>query len=109
MPSPGVALPGPFVTPPSPGTPVATHWLHTSAEVAEFEQGVLYGCGPAQVGFGGWFYPPFIASPFLLEVNLVPSHCGSRAPAGRHHRAHGVSRGFRRVTTTLWSPGGAIS
>ena len=51
-------------------------------EIAEFEQGVLYGCGPAQVGFGGQFYPPFIASPFLLEVNLVPSHCGSRAPRG---------------------------
>ena len=28
-------------------------------------------------------YPPFIASPFLLEVNLVPSHYGSRAPSGR--------------------------
>jgi hypothetical protein len=51
--------------------------------VAEFEQGVLYGCGPAQVGFGGWFHAPFIASPFLLEVDLVPSHCGSRAPEGR--------------------------
>jgi hypothetical protein len=53
MPSPGVILPGPFVTPPSPVPPVATRWLRTSAEVAEFEQDVLYGCGPAQVGFGG--------------------------------------------------------
>jgi hypothetical protein len=78
-------LPGPFVTPPSPVIPVATRWLRTSAEDAEFEQGVLYGCGPAQVGFGGQFYPPFIASPFLLEVNLVPSHCGSRALKGRHN------------------------
>jgi hypothetical protein len=52
MPSPGVTSPGPFVTPPSPEPPVATRWLRTSAEVAEFEQGVLYGCGPAQVGFG---------------------------------------------------------
>ncbi|MFI5460642.1 MAG: hypothetical protein ACHRXM_34945, partial [Isosphaerales bacterium] len=50
----------------------------------EFEQGVLYECGPAQVGFGGRFYPPFIASPFLLKVNLVPSHCGSRALKGRN-------------------------
>jgi hypothetical protein len=82
MPSPGVALPGPFVTSPSPVIPVATRWLRTSAEVAEFEQGVLYGCGPAQVGFGGQNYPPFIASPFLLEVNLAPSHCGSRALLG---------------------------
>jgi hypothetical protein len=53
MPSPGVTLPGPFVTPPSPVIPVATRWLRTPAGVAEFEQGVLYGCGPAQVGFGG--------------------------------------------------------
>ena len=53
MPSPGVTLPGPFVTPPSPVIPVASCWLHTSAKNAEFEQGVLYGCGPAQVGFGG--------------------------------------------------------
>jgi hypothetical protein len=84
MPSPGVTLPGPFVTPPSPVIPVATRWLRTSAEVAEFEQGVLYGCGPAQVGFGDSIYPPFIASPFLLEVDSVPSHCGSRALKGRH-------------------------
>ena len=38
-------------------------------------------CGPAQVGFG-LSYPPFIASPFLLVVYLVPSHCGSRTSAG---------------------------
>ena len=31
-------------------------------------------------------YPPFIASPFLLEVYLVPSHCGSRALEGRRKR-----------------------
>src|SRR5579864_3691861 len=53
MPSPGVTLPGPFVTAPSPVPPVASCWLRTSARDAEFEQGVLYGCGPAQVGFGG--------------------------------------------------------
>ncbi len=29
-----------------------------------------------------FYYPPFIASPFLLVVYLVPSHCGSRAPSG---------------------------
>ena len=86
MPSPGVTLPGPFVTPPSPAIPVATRWLRTSAEIAKFEQGVLYGCGPAQVGFGNPFYPPFIASPFLLEVNLVPSHYGSRTPSGAWRR-----------------------
>jgi hypothetical protein len=32
MPSPGVTLPGPFVTPPSPGLPVATRWLLTPVE-----------------------------------------------------------------------------
>jgi hypothetical protein len=53
MPSPGVTLLGPFVTPPSPDLPVATRWLLTSVEAAECGQGVLYGCGPAQVGFGG--------------------------------------------------------
>jgi hypothetical protein len=52
MPSPGVVLPGPFVTPPSPVPPVATPWLRTSTGVVEFEQDVLHGCGPAQVGFG---------------------------------------------------------
>jgi hypothetical protein len=52
MPSPGVTLPGPFVAMPSPELPVAPRWLRTSAGSAEFEQGVLYGCGPAQVGFG---------------------------------------------------------
>jgi hypothetical protein len=53
MPSPGVTLLGPFVTPPSPDLPVATRWLLTSVEIAECGQGVLYGRGPAQVGFGG--------------------------------------------------------
>lgn len=52
MPSPGVVLPGPSVTPPSPVLPVATRWLRTSRGNAEFEQDVLHGCGPAQVGFG---------------------------------------------------------
>lgn len=51
MPSPEVTLPGPFVAPPSPDLPVATRWLLASVNNAEFEQGVLYGCGPAQVGF----------------------------------------------------------
>ena len=81
VPSPGVALPGLFDTPPSPVPPVASRWLRTSAIAAEFAQGVLHGCGPAQVGFGV-AYPPFIASPFLPKVNLVPSHYGSRAPFG---------------------------
>jgi hypothetical protein len=46
----------------NPGGDALAAYLHV---VVEFEQGVLYGCGPAQVGFGGR-YPPFIASPFLL-------------------------------------------
>ena len=81
VPSPEVTLPGPYDMPPSPVLPVATRWLLTPAERAEFEQGVLYGCGSAQVGFRV-NYPPFIASPFLLKAYLVPSHCGSRAPPG---------------------------
>jgi hypothetical protein len=51
-PSPEVTLPGPYVTPPPPEPPVATRWLLSSSVIGEFEQGVLYGCGPAQVGFG---------------------------------------------------------
>jgi len=35
MPSPGVALLGPFVTPPSPDLPVATPWLLTPAGISE--------------------------------------------------------------------------
>jgi len=50
MPSPKVSLPGPFVHEPSPVLPVARGWLHTPA-AAEFEQRVLHGRGPAQVGF----------------------------------------------------------
>ena len=81
MQSPEVTLPGPYDMRPSPVLPVAARWLLTSAERAECEQGVLYRCGPAQVGFR-INYPPFIASPFLLMAYLVPSHCGSRAPLG---------------------------
>ena len=33
---------------------------------AKFEQEVLYGRGPAQVGFSYFIYPPFPASPFRL-------------------------------------------
>lgn len=33
MPSPGVTSLGPFVTPPSPDLPVATHWLLTPVEM----------------------------------------------------------------------------
>ena len=40
-------------------------------------------------------------------MGSIASSPRSEAPEGRYHRAHGVSRGFRRVVTTLWSPGGA--
>ena len=70
-------------------------------EGAGFEHDVLYGCGPAQVGFGDSIYPPFIASPFLLEVNSVPSHCGSRALKGPNRKAPGNARGTRRGTVPL--------
>jgi len=82
MPSPKVTAAGPFVMPPSPEPPVATRWLLTPAEFAECDHSVLHRCDPAQVDFGVMFYPPFIASSFLLEVYLVPNHCGSRAPPG---------------------------
>ena len=82
MPSPGVTLPGPFVTPPSPVLPVATAlaaYLRGSRGVrARRSVRVRSRTGRLRRSF----YPPFIASPFLLEVNLVPSHCGSRALSG---------------------------
>lgn len=83
--SPGVALPGPFVTSPSPGLPVATCWLLTSVD----------RCGVrarrsvqvrSRTGRLQRIYPPFIASPFLLEVYLVPSRCGSRTLKGLNPR-----------------------
>jgi hypothetical protein len=81
MPSPGVTLPGPFVTPPSLDLPVATRWLLTSVVRcgvrARRSVRMRFRTGRLQ-----HYYPPFIASPFLLEVNLVPSHCGSRTPPG---------------------------
>ena len=82
MPSPGVTLPGPFDTPSSPDPPVTVRWLLTSVVCgvrarrsvrAQSRTGRLPRC-----------YPPFIASPFLLEVYLVPSRCGSRAHRRRN-------------------------
>lgn len=78
-PSPEVILLGPFDTPPSPVLPVASRWLHTST----VRCGVRARCSVRARSRTGrlWRvrYPPLIASPFLLMVNLVPSHCGSRS------------------------------
>ena len=52
MPSPEVSLPGPFVTPPSPVLPVATTLAAYLRGSCGVRARVLYGCGPAQVGFG---------------------------------------------------------
>jgi len=53
VPSPGVSLPGPFVTPPSSG-PSGGDALaaYLRGKVAKFEQRFLNRYGPAQVGFG---------------------------------------------------------
>jgi hypothetical protein len=69
MPSPGVSLPGPFVTAPSPDPPVGPPWLHTLAKAARFEQGVLYGRGPAQVGVGATFF--LLSSPHRLFIGRL--------------------------------------
>ena len=53
------------------GTPGGTALAAYPREVARCEQGVLYGCGPAQVGFGATCSPPFFTSPFVLLINLV--------------------------------------
>ena len=52
LPSPEVALPGPFVHEPSPVLPVAHGWLRTSAECREVRAERSARRGPAQVGFG---------------------------------------------------------
>ena len=81
MRSPGVTLPGPFVATPSPAPPVASCWLRTSAGVAEFEQGVLYGCGPAQVGFGEQL-SPFHRLTFSSVGKLSPEPLRLTRPVG---------------------------
>ena len=52
---------------------------------AEFEQKVLNERGLAQVG-SGFIFPPFVPNRLFTEggpvLDLVPSHCGSRAPLG---------------------------
>jgi hypothetical protein len=53
------------------GTPGGAALATYPREAARCEQGVLYGCGPAQVGFGATCSPPFLTSPFVLLVNLV--------------------------------------
>jgi len=88
MPSPDVTLPGPFVTPPSLDLPVVMRWLLTSDEKC----GVRARCSErvrSRTGRLQRCYPPFIASPFLLKVNLVPSRCGSRAPKGQRQASPG--------------------
>ena len=81
MPSPRVSLPGPFVTCPSPVLPVVMRWQLTSVEWCgvRAESSVQ---ARTRTGRLQRVYPPFIASSFLLVVNLVPSRCGSRAPIG---------------------------
>jgi hypothetical protein len=69
----------------------------------ECEQGVLYGCGPAQVGFSvrlSSFHRFSLSSRGILS----PEHCGSRAPEGRYKRVASPSgdsvsplRGWRRL------------
>ena len=82
VPSPEVSLPGPFVLAPSPVLPVLLSWLHTPADNCgvRAESSVRARTRTGRL----WcvVYPPFISSPFLLVVYLVPSHCGSRALSG---------------------------
>ena len=96
MPSPGVTLPGPFVTAPPPEPPVASCWLRTSAEVAEFEQGVLYGCGPAQVGFG-----ERLSSFHRLTLSSVGKLSPEPLRLTRPFRAQEENRGRDRVPGAL--------
>lgn len=103
MPSPGVSLPGPFDTLPSPVLPVETPWLRTSVE----------SCGVraesserARTRSGRLWHvsPPLGTSPFVHGANsvldLVLNHCGSRARTGVLGAFFGsfwVYRGFSRI------------
>src|SRR5579864_661993 len=121
MPSPGVTLPGPFVTAPSPVPPVASCWLRTSARDAEFEQGVLYGCGPAQVGFGvqlSSFHRLTLSSggrlsPEPLRLTRPPGAkaCGaanvpapSISPLAQHANSDGAARPAPRIFALRFKP-----
>lgn len=53
------------------GTPGGSALAAYPREVARCEQGVLYGCGPAQVGFGATCSPPFLHLSVSSLVNLV--------------------------------------
>ena len=77
-------------------------------EIAEFEQRVLNGHGPAQVGFG-FMHTSFLASPFVRgvhpAVDLVPSHCGSRAPKGEPPKAQGCALVVLHISDGDFGPG----
>ena len=84
MPSPGVSLPGPFETVPSPVLLLEPPWLHTSAG-AEFEQRVLNECGLAQVGFGvdsTSFLCLTVSSRSMLRGRLNPEPLRLTRPVG---------------------------
>ena len=68
------------------GTPGGAALATYPREAARCEQGVLYGCGPAQVGFGATCSPPSFTSPFVVFVNLVratAAHASFPASAAR--------------------------
>ena len=66
VPSPKVSPPGPIAMAHSPDLPAEPPWLRTLTDIARFEQRVLYGCGPAQVGFGN-------LSTSFLYLTVCPS------------------------------------
>ena len=107
MPSPGVTLPGPFVTPPSPvppgGDALAAYLRGSCGVRARCSVRVRSRTGRLRRSV----YPPFIASPFLLEVNLVPSHCGSRALKGRYRTCSAPSGQGSKETEGDGSPPGS--
>ena len=64
------------------------------ANAAGFERNVLYGRGPAQVGFGDSRSPPFFTSPFAQRKTKSRATGGSRAPLGLLHFVPSRSQGF---------------
>jgi len=67
------------------GTPGGSALAAYPREVARCEQGVLYECGLAQVGFGATCSPPFLHLSVSSLVNLVratAAHAAGKGEAG---------------------------
>jgi hypothetical protein len=90
----------PFSGPPG-GTALAAY--PREKKTAGFEQGVLYGCGPAQVGFGATF--PLLSSPhrlFIGRLSPEPLRLTHPEGVGQIRAPNEMARG-RKLCELAWS------